>query len=136
MAIKKEFKGGKAIPEGDHVVTVHEMDLANSKTGKPMLTVKFRRADGATLKSFYVKELPFHMKQLKALKVACGLAETADASDLLGKQCGIAVELGKPNAEGIQYGQIVGYGKASEVDHTDDGFGAPPDFSKTDDIPF
>jgi hypothetical protein len=136
MAIKKEFKSGNQIGEGEHVVKITKVEVGNSKKGEPMLTLTFERADEARMKGYYVKSLKFHMKQLDAVKIACGLTAIAPNDELQGKKLGIAVELDQPNENGIRFGKIIGYGKWEDVEAADDFSNPKSSADKTDQIPW
>lgn len=135
MAIAKiEGAFGSYVNEpGEYLVEVNSTKAGKSKKGKPMLTVEFETEDGKTIAGYYVRELAFHMKALEALKVACGLKVTEPADNLIGKKCGILVEPQEANSEtGKVFMQIVGYGKASEVGHSQ----PQPTEIASEDVPF
>jgi hypothetical protein len=132
MAIKKEFKSSPQIGDGDHIVRIVKIESGLSKKGQPMLTLHYERADEAKVKGYYVKTLPYHMKQLDAVKLGAGLDIKATADELIGRSVGISVELGEPNEKGIRFPQILGYGKPEDVEATND-FANPK--SKVDGIP-
>lgn len=119
MAIAKNAGGGgNFIKEaGEYKVKVLEIKTGLSKKGKPMLTVAFETTEEKKIAGYYVKDLTMHMQALAALKVACGLKVTDSADNLVGKECGILVEMQEPDADGRTFASICGYGKASQVEH-------------------
>jgi hypothetical protein len=121
MAIKRNFTGGpnSEMQNGEHKVTVTDLKVGKSRSGKPMLTVTFTNDNDESVKGFYVLENKVAQIKIKELKVACGLAPDADGMLLNGKRCGIAVERGQPNSEGKTFMQIIGYGKESDVEESD-----------------
>lgn len=136
MAIKREYTGNaNQMSAGEHRVVISELKMGKSKSEKPMLTITFKNDDDQTVKGYFVIGLPFVQKQLKDLKVACGLDPNADGMLLNGKRCGIALEEGKPDANGVSFMKIVGFGKESEVEASAQEESVPPP-TDADQIPF
>lgn len=165
MAIQRKQYGGAPQGKsknirtpGEYVVRVADAKVTMTKSkigkdGKPtkprrMRVLTFETLDGQELRinSYHVEELDFQMEAYKDCAVACGCSPESRADELLDKRCGIAVEAQKPTEDGKVFMQIVGYGRASDVeqkqqranddfhhheepsqDH-DDPFGPPPDF--------
>ncbi len=118
MAIQKNAGqgSGRYIREaGEYRAKIAEIKTGLSKKGKPMLTVLFETPDEKSISGYFVKTLDFHMKALAALKVACGLKATDVADNLVGKECGIAVEGQEPTDDGKVFFQITGYGPVSDL---------------------
>lgn len=133
MAIQKNAKssGGKFISEqGEYLVEISDVQFGKSKKGDPMVTVTFVADDDKSIRAFFVQKHSFMMAQLNLLKEACGLTSETSSEKLLGKKCGILVEMGKPNDKGMVFAQIAGYGKPEDVEH------APKTESYDDTIPF
>lgn len=134
MAIPKNAKasGGKYISDpGEYAVEITDVQFGKSKKGDPMVTVNFATMDDKSIRAFFVQKHAFMMNQLGLLKVACDEEPTCTTEKLLGKKCGILVELGKPNDAGVVFAQIAGYGKLSDLEEK------PQDlFEETDAIPF
>jgi hypothetical protein len=117
MAIQSKFRGGGnriSVP-GEYVVEITKASAGMSKSNKPMLTVTFQNFQQEEISGYYLRELHFHMIQLKELKEACGLDGGSPAENLVGKNCGILVEAGNTDDKGRTFMQITGYGKASDV---------------------
>lgn len=100
---------------GEYKVKITQAASGMSKSGKPMLTVTFQTADEKSIRGYFCKPIAFHMKSLEALKLACGLKKDSPADEMIGKDCGIAVELQAPTESGTTFAHIVGYGMASDV---------------------
>lgn len=133
MAIEKEFTGGgKTIAEGEHVVTITDWKIGESKSGKTMLTLTFENFEHQMIRGYYVAGLQFHEKALAKIKAACGLSKEAKAAELKGKSLGIAVEPQEPDERGRVFMRIVGYGKASDVSAD----GGRYEESRDNEIPF
>lgn len=119
MAIGNKYSGNgaasKGMNAGEHRVKITAITVKDSKAGKPMITVEFVNEKGQTHSSFFVMANDFAMTKFKDLRESCGLEELEMDRYLLGKKCGMALEPGKPNAEGKIYMQVSGYGKESEV---------------------
>lgn len=118
MAIERKYTGTmtEQMEPGEHRVTITDIKFGKSKAGKPMWTITYTNANGAQIKGFYVPEVKFHLRQLKDVKAACGLAETATPDQLMGKRLGIAVEEQEPNQDGAVFMRISGYGKEDLVE--------------------
>lgn len=130
MPIEKKYSGSSSTMDpGEHRVVITEVQVGVSKSGKQMLTVVFQNDREQRIKSYYVRELVYHIKQLTDLKISCGLTEKSPAEELLHKRCGILVDPREPNEEGRVFMNIAGYGKESDV--TDGGH-----TSTKDEIPF
>jgi hypothetical protein len=98
-----------------------------------MLTVTFVTRDERTIRSYFVKDLQFHMSALAELKKASGLPSAEPAEKLVGKEVGILVEPQAPDERGRVFMQIVGYGTKAEVQAgADGGFGQ----TSNDEVPF
>lgn len=124
--------GGNFISDpGEYVVRVAETKTGLSKSNKPMLTVTFQTRDERQIRSYFVKELVYHMKSLELLKLAAGLLATDPAEKLVNREVGILVEPQAPTANGLVFMQIVGYGPAKDV-NGDTGFAQ----SSNDEVPF
>lgn len=123
--------GGNFISDpGEYVVRIGETKTGLSKGGKPMLTVSFVTRDERQIRSYFVKDLNFHMSALKELKKASGLPEGEPAEKLIGREVGILVEPQAPDAQGRVFMQIVGYGTKGDVQGGETGF------AQTDEVPF
>lgn len=108
--------GNRIDAPGEYKVRVKKMETRLTKESqKPMLVVTFETDDEKVIDGFYVKDLKFHMVNLKELKLACGLKADASHELLLGKELGILVDRQKPQDDGTVFMQIAGYGKASDV---------------------
>lgn len=119
MAIERKYKGSKFIDEpGEYVVSIKNLEVGKSTKGDQMLTVTFATDDERTIKSFFVRKLAFHIRQLTDLKLSAGLTETEDAMNLVGKRVGIAVDEQEPNEKGQVFMRITGFGKEADVDLT------------------
>lgn len=118
MAIEKKYSsdGGYIKQEGDYRVQVSEILLGNSRKGDPMLTITFATSTEKKIKSYFVKDFPYHVHQLNDLKEACGLERDCADELLADARCGIKVEAGEPNEKGQKYMQIVGYGPEKNVE--------------------
>lgn len=127
MAIARNAGGlGKYIKEdGEYAVRVKETKAGLAKSGKRMLTVIFQAHDEKEIAGYFVQELGFHMKALEELKLACGLKITDAHDHLVGKECGILVEMGDPDDKGRAFASIVGYGKISDLGGGGDPVAAP-----------
>lgn len=133
MAIQRNAGGGGNVisENGEYHVKVTEIKTGLSKSGKQMLTVTFQTPDEKQIRGYYVGALAFHMKDLENLKLAAGLDVKAPAGQLVGRECGILVEMGAPDEVGRRFASIVGYGPVSELSNkSETGFAAG------DDIPF
>lgn len=134
MAIERNAAAsGKFLDKpGEYKVKVSEVKTGVTKEKKdPMLTVKFETSEELSIKSYFVKKITFHMKALEALKLACGLTAVSPAEDLVGKECGILVEM-KEGKTGQQFSNIVGYGPVSSIVVASPSSTAVP----ADEIPF
>lgn len=119
--------GGKFVSEaGEYKVTVEKIEMKtpkkeklDPKTNKPMkrqmLVVHFTTDSEQEIAGYYVKDVAFHMAALTQLKAACGLEPNESSDELIGKQCGILVEMQEPNEQGKSFASIVGYGPADQV---------------------
>jgi hypothetical protein len=135
MAIERNAasEGGNYIKDpGEYRVKVIETKTGMSKSGKPMLTVKFQASDEREIAGYFVKTLKFHMKSLETLKIACGLKITDSAENLVGRECGILVEAQEPTADGKVFMTIAGYGPAASVNPSAGG----PSNHEHDEVPF
>lgn len=148
MAIARNAGGGgKFVSEpGEYKVTVEKIEMKtpkkeklDPKTNKPMkrqmLVVHFVTEEEQEIAGYYVKDVPFHMAALAQLKSACGLEPNQSSDELIGKQCGILVEMGEPNEQGRSFAQIVGYGPADQVGEPR-ATGETTDMSNLDEVPF
>lgn len=120
MAIAKNAvsSGGKFISEpGDYLVEISEVQAGKSSKGDPMVTITFVTDEDKSIRAFFVKKHAFMMAALTLLKVSCGEKPEVNSAELVGKKCGIKVELGKPNDKGMIFAQIVGYGRPEDVEH-------------------
>lgn len=117
MAIQRNAgdSGNLINQPGEYAVRVHEVKSGKSKKGSDMLTVTFETPDAKQIRGYFAKNVAFHMKALEALKEACGLNVKESAGALIGKSCGILVEVPEANGEGRVFAGIVGYGPVSEV---------------------
>ena len=121
MAIKSTYSGGGSkLGEGEHIVKIMEVKTVMTKEkpgkeSKPMYTVVFQNKDGQKHTGYYVKSIKFMMKQFEDLKKCCGLKESDSADELVGRKCGILIEVGEPNDEGKVFNQIAGYGTEADV---------------------
>jgi hypothetical protein len=123
--------GGNYISDpGEYVVRIAETKTGLSKGGKPMLTVEFHTRDERQIRSYFVKELAFHMKALAELKAAAGVPATEPAEKLVGREVGVLVEPQAPDSQGRVFMQIVGYGPKADVQ------GASGFAPSTDEVPF
>ena len=128
MAIARNAGSSKYISEdGEYLVTVDRIEMKKTKAGKidpktgleklqkPMLVVHFHTSEEQEIAGYFVKDLNFHMSALGMLKAACGLAPEKTSEELVGKRCGILVEMGQPSEQGRAFAGIVGYGPADQV---------------------
>lgn len=113
MAISRNAGGPtNGLSPGEYVVTVSRVELKESAKKDPMLVVHFKTKDDRRIAAYFVKKYPHMLASLKTLMACCGVTAT---DDLMGKECGIAVEAGRNKDNGQAFMHIVGYGKASEV---------------------
>ena len=120
MAIERNAggNGGNYISRpGEYVVVVDKVEYKKTKKEpiRPMAVIHFVNAEDQGIAGYFVKDLNFHMKALTALKAACGLPAAATAEGLIGKKCGILVEMREPDEMGRSFPQIVGYGPTEAV---------------------
>lgn len=149
MAIQKNAKGtgGSFIKEaGDYLVHIVKTTMKLSKAKDPMVVVTFETEDEKMIDGYFVGKHAFHQHNMRVLKEACGLKETDKYDQLVGKKCGISVELQDPDQlTGRVFAQIVGYGPLSDLGGgkaaIDERNPPPPtDFDRsgpyTDEVPF
>ena len=94
--------GNNVMPEGENLVTIFGAKETVSKNGSPMLVLDMKNADGAFVRDYVVLAGAgaFRAQQLfKALDIDEDTAEQMEASELIGREVNVEIEMEEYNVE-------------------------------------
>lgn len=94
--------GNNVMPEGENLVTIFGAKETISKNGSSMLVLDMKNADGAFVRDYVVLAGAgaFRARQLfKALDIDEDTAEQMEASDLIGREVNVEIEMEEYNGE-------------------------------------